>query len=515
MRNYHLAKHPDRVFKVKVPKDTFYLDIEDVIIHLAKIGINKTDIQQKIKDCNLVNLPTKLEGYSCNLCKVLNTNSVKEFQLHMKEVCKVTNREDRARHLVSFCRGCHSRFASKVELSQHVEKRSCWPSMKVISTVYEQCGSTAEEDAVEIVEKENMIKLKQVKAKADAREEHFQALPKVAHSGHSLSTSQDSSQQFQCVIPTKFDLQNILMNVRDNLSVPPPPPPVSLHPSIAKNKSLCRRRKPNVIEVINTSSWSSISGISPLNTSSSLSISSDLFLPDNSSALSGMFDSSTLKERQPRPSVTPLPGYAHGRPGQCSALAAKIFAEAEERDNCAWSRCLWTDHHTATCSKPEIMDRCGRDLCDWYSMHRDYPICDKLSFYCNCKRLEDGTYKYYDNILQVLKIPTVVDGRRDDTVIESMAVPMRLLYRSVSTVVEDPRVSKVSYPTPSPQPSALSIMRGKNLVEKGWSQRDVIYPWQAVTMGKVKVTTDNNPHIVVDDCGGALSRCSWSASNSC
>ena len=178
----------------------------------------------------------------------------------------------------------------------------------------------------------------------------------------------------------------------------------------------------------------------------------------------------------------------------------RIFAEAEERDNCAWSRCVWTDHHTVACSKAEIMDKCGRDKCTWYSKHRDYPICDKLSFYCNCKKLENGKYKYYDDMPEVIKIPTTVDGRRDAAVTESKAVPMRLLYRSMSRVVEDPRVSKISYPSQSPQPSASRIFRGEDGVGNGWFLRDVLYPWQALTMGKVKVSTENNPYTVIDDC---------------
>ena len=405
----------------------------------------------------------------------------------------------------------------------------------------------------------------------DVQQEQLQVLPKADHAhNHSLSRKQlNTRQQTPPVIPSTLKLQNILTNIRDNFSVPPPPPPLSLHPSTGVpniTTTLARHYNEDFVEVNNTSSWSLISDISPLNNSSSLSVSSDIFLPDNTSALSGMLEISTPREEQILISKRiAFPGNSNGRPNHCLedpnkfklskvsnpvieppapttplpslgdlfntagtsrvkkqsletssnslqdkivsrdkydkySIIERIFAEAEERDNCAWSRCLWTDHHTATCSKAEIMVRCGRDECTWYSKHRDYPICDKLSFYCNCKRLENGEYKYYDDMPQVIKIPTTLDGRRDAAVTESKAVPMRLLYRSISRLVEDPRVSKISYPSQSPQPSALKIFRGEDGVGNGWSQRNVIYPWQALNMGKVKVSTENNPHIVIEDC---------------
>ena len=103
--------------------------------------------------------------------------------------------------------------------------------------------------------------------------------------------------------------------------------------------------------------------------------------------------------------------------------------------NCQRSACMWTDPHAATCIKLEIMDRCARDDCDWYSLHRDYPLCDKLSFYCNCKKEREGVYKYYDDMPQVKRITTEVKGERDLSVKEPKNVVMRLLYRHVSSVV--------------------------------------------------------------------------------
>ena len=104
-------------------------------------------------------------------------------------------------------------------------------------------------------------------------------------------------------------------------------------------------------------------------------------------------------------------------------------------------------------------------------------------------------YKYYDDMQQVIKIKTSVDGQRDTTVMEPKIVPMRLLYRSVSRVAGDPRVSKSSYPTRQP-PIPSRVLRGKK-GRKGWAENDVICTWQAISM--VKVIPENNPHIVNDD----------------
>lgn len=105
-------------------------------------------------------------------------------------------------------------------------------------------------------------------------------------------------------------------------------------------------------------------------------------------------------------------------------------------------------------------------------------------------------YKYYDDMPHVIKIKTTVDGQRDTTVMENKIVPMRLLYRSVSRVVGDPRVSRSSYPTRQP-PRPSRVFRGKKGRQTGWTEKDVICTWQAVSL--VKVIPENNPHIVNDD----------------
>jgi len=155
---------------------------------------------------------------------------------------------------------------------------------------------------------------------------------------------------------------------------------------------------------------------------------------------------------------------------------------------------MWTDPHAATCTKLEIMDRCARDACDWYSLHRDYPLCDKLSFYCNCKKEREGVYKYYDDMPQVKRITTEVKGERDLSVKEPRNVVMRLLYRHVSRVVGDPRLTKNSYPTRHNIPARS--FRGKTGSRRGWGENNVICTWSGASM--VTVRKEHNPHIVSD-----------------
>jgi len=577
-RNHHLAQHPDRVFLVNLPVDTYYYDIEEAISHMAKFGINRSDLQQKVRDCNLIKLPTNLKGFSCNLCKLLDTNSEKEFMSHVKEECNVTNKEDRAQHLVCFCRGCHSKFLNKVELSKHLMKGSCWPSMMIINRLYDQSGAEvpAKKDNA-AAEKEKMIKVKQeklervqqmqLKRERFEEREQTQAVPQVERqqspfNAYALPSTHETIQQPE--IPSNSDLQNILQNIQNNqginiqvpslinqmdmpnlqgiqqlsinnafnpkaknfvppvnFSIPPPSLPFNLPTPLHPNISIPPQPSPNNIYKVERSNSPTLSVRSDLSIKSvPIEEPSPSFSPIRQHSRSrsripsqGSVESHRHRSGRPsNPAVAPpapslpLPtlgdlfnpaGPSNGKrsPSVESIISSGSNSRIASSYNCRWSRCLWTDTHTSTCAKPEIIGRCARDECDWYSLHRDYPLCDKLSFYCNCKKLKTGLYKYYDDMPQVIRISTAVDGQRDTTVMEPKNVPMRLLYRNVSRVVSDPRVSQSSYPTSHPKPSR--VLRGKKGRQKGWTEKDVICTWQAVTM--VKVIPENNPHIVNDD----------------
>ena len=109
-RNAHLGQHTDRVFMVVVPKDACILDIEEACEHYARQGFPKDELQKKIIQNQLVKYPTSLEGYSCKIC--LKFNGTKKAALeHIRDECKAAGtREDRALHLLPFCRGEHCKY---------------------------------------------------------------------------------------------------------------------------------------------------------------------------------------------------------------------------------------------------------------------------------------------------------------------------------------------------------------------------------------------------------------------
>jgi len=584
-RNHHLAQHPDRVFLVNIPVDTYYYDMEEAISHMAKFGINRTELQQKVKDCNLIKLPSNLKGYSCNICKMLDTNSEKEFMSHVKEECKVTNKDDRAQHLVCFCRCCHSKFSNKMELSTHVMRGPCWPSMMIINRLYDQSGAEIPAKKSNVnMEKEKMIKVKQEKLEriqqVQLKKERFeereqsQALPQDNNpsspfNAYAMPNTEERTRDSPCVLPSRSDLQNILQNIQmqnrqgiemqvssqqqhqldmmnmqgiqqlsinhafnppaagfvpPNFSLPPPSIPQDLPPLVLPNMTLPPPSSLSAMYKVERSNSPTLSVRSDFSIKSvPIEEPSPFYSPHShrqhsrSRSRSRVPSQSSVDSYRPRSGMSPglgppapsqpLPtlgdlfttaGPSHPRrsPSVESIISTGRNSKEASSYNCQWSTCLWTDAHTPTCTKPEILQRCERNECDWYSKHRDYPLCERLSFYCNCKKLKTGMYKYYDDMPHVIKIKTAVDGQRDTTVMENKIVPMRLLYRSVSRVVGDPRVSRSSYPTRQP-PRPSRVFRGKKGRQRGWTEKDVICTWQAVSL--VKVIPENNPHIVNDD----------------
>jgi len=575
-RNQHLAQHPDRVFLVILPVDTFYYDMEEAISHMAKFGINRTELQQKVKDCNLIKLPTNLKGFSCDICKMLDTNSEKEFMIHVKEECKVMVKEERAQHLVCFCRGCHARFSNKTELERHVRQGGCWPSMMVINRLYDMCaGEVAPKQKDKaVMEREKMIRIKQekveraqqIQVKREMFEEREQALPQLApmppqaisqFNAYSLPSSQEAQQPAPSTGPSTTDLQNILQSLQHNqvmqatshmqqmdmqgiqqlqqMQFPPPsflpqqmnftvPPPSlpQVSPSTTRHMVKVERSKsPSLADLLQSRDEPS-PAFSPVRDSHSQRSRSRI--PEIPSL--DLSESHRARSRRPStPSVappapsTPLPtlddlftaGSSSSRRQRCPSGDSIVSCDSLSQQstktvstyNCQRSACLWTDPHTSTCSKLTIMARCSKDSCDWYSLHRNYPLCDKLSFYCNCKKEREGVYKYYDSLPQVKDIPTKVEGSRDLSVKEQKYVVMRLLYRMVSNVVGDPRLSQSCYPTRHNIPARS--FRGKKGSRRGWGENNVICTWSGISM--VVVSTENNPHIDVSDHDSDVELC--------
>ena len=81
------------------------VDIEEACEHFARIGFKKEDLQKKVLENQLIKYPTSLQGFSCKICFKFN-GSKKSAMEHIKEDCKAAgSKEDRALHLLPFCRG--------------------------------------------------------------------------------------------------------------------------------------------------------------------------------------------------------------------------------------------------------------------------------------------------------------------------------------------------------------------------------------------------------------------------
>ena len=103
----HMSQHPDRAFLVSLPSDIYFYTIEEAIIYLiTKVGIKKEDIEEKVKKNILIKNPTNLRGYSCDICEVLDTSKETELNRHIRDDCGVTEKTERAKHVIFFCRGC-------------------------------------------------------------------------------------------------------------------------------------------------------------------------------------------------------------------------------------------------------------------------------------------------------------------------------------------------------------------------------------------------------------------------
>ena len=109
----HLRLHPDRVFLVTVPSNTYFYDIEAAIKHvIVKLGIRMEDLEEKTQRNHLIQKPTSLEGFSCDICGILDSNSEKIALRHVKDEHGVKDRDNRSKYIVFFCRGCQVRWHS-------------------------------------------------------------------------------------------------------------------------------------------------------------------------------------------------------------------------------------------------------------------------------------------------------------------------------------------------------------------------------------------------------------------
>ena len=117
-RHKHLSQHADRLFMVTVPTDKFFYNIEEVIKHLARMKFPKSSLQEKVQQCNLLEPPTDLRGFSCDISKELDTTDLEIFHSHVKNECKIRDKIERLSHLVCFCRGCQVMFSLHMSLGK-------------------------------------------------------------------------------------------------------------------------------------------------------------------------------------------------------------------------------------------------------------------------------------------------------------------------------------------------------------------------------------------------------------
>jgi len=512
-RNQHLAQHPDRVFMITLPVDTYCFNIEEAIAQFAKLGINRTELAQKVKDCNLIKFPTNLKGYSCNICKVLDTNKKKEFMIHVKEECNVVAKEERLKHLVCFCRGCHVKFPNEFDLEIHSKQGGCWPSMMTVNRIYDRNTTTSTPSQKEkaTLNKERMIKIKQEKVERfnqiQIKRERFEEAQFQQQDTSNFFNSyemENGTPDSNFSVPSTPVLQNILQSVQSNNSgfSPHPPPPSAMHAPRIKTEAQAYQPFQHDVEPspvyspIRDSSISSSTNASHPFSHSRYSKSPSLPSPSNRTPFPMRMDPSSSISARRSPSVAS--SFSTRRSPSADSIISFVSEPRNPKQvstvNCQRSSCLWIDPHTPECPKLSIMNKCSSSTCEWGDSHRNYPLCKNLSFYCNCKKVANGVYKYYDHIKQVKTIPNQVSGPRDDSVQEKKNVVMRLLYISKSTELKDPRLSLSGYP--SSQKIPARSFRGKKGSKKGWTEDNVICTWSGASM--VVVTAAGNPHIVSD-----------------
>jgi len=187
-KNQHLMNHTDQVFKVVVPKDIFFYDIEEVIGHYAKLGLDNGDLVEKIFQCNMVQYPPDLAAFTCGKCpegqRWTDFCSVEDCKEHMRVKCSVGRRKDMDQYVIPWCRGCHSQYESTAQLYQHLQynhqnytiegkvavKSSCFPNKKIILDVYDSVRNKPMAQPSRAVKKEEVVDFNPL---ADMSKEYF------------------------------------------------------------------------------------------------------------------------------------------------------------------------------------------------------------------------------------------------------------------------------------------------------------------------------------------------------
>jgi len=134
--NQHIALHKEVTFCAKVPEDQWFFNIEDVVAHLAANKFKKQEVREKILKMNLVEYPENVKGFGCQVCRV-NFSKYSNFVTHVRsEKCAAQGNEESV--CIVWCRACHTRFVSVVDLKLHIqqENKKCFLSDQILNEVY-------------------------------------------------------------------------------------------------------------------------------------------------------------------------------------------------------------------------------------------------------------------------------------------------------------------------------------------------------------------------------------------
>jgi len=609
-RNAHLTQHKDRVFIITIPSDICVVDIEEACGHFARIGFKKDELQKKVLENQLIKYPTSLQGFSCNICLKFN-GSKKSAMEHIKEDCKAAgSKEDRALHLLPFCRGCNTKFSSEAELTAHTAlgKNACFPSPMTLNKIYDTVVMAAPPTPAVVAKKKQaeLVKVKQEKQLEIKQEQLAANIPPAINQFVTDQRNACSGQAFQQFGPPQPSVSNMpmpsseemrralaqagvalqplqhmqppvqpyhQMHPPQQMMMPPqmqPPmqmPPQSLSPfpsyqqnftappllpPLPNHQQFAPEFQPQPVpspQYSRSPTPTNQAATRPMRSLSSHLLGQISQEPKQRRQMAGIGSNggpvqppspilpplttsrkvrkeSKLTMVVPPPPVAPLnqdvwePIAPIQQPVSLPVLQPSTSFKGSARpEACQKAQCEWTDAHAAFCSKPAIMEKCGQKLCSASDKHRtDYIVdrnrqivynCEKLKFYCNTAKTQDGGYSTNDTMTPA--VPTRCNGQKEQGpgVTEGKQVSMRLLRRQKNPNIPDPRLQpdycvKPAEPvrklpgTGSRHPPNPKLGISKEQVE--WSRDKMVVSYSAITGQHVQVEGFGcNPHIVEEE----------------
>jgi len=421
-RNNHIRLHSKQTFLVKVPSDTWYFDIEEVIAHFARMGFSKHDLREKMQEMSLFTYPESLVGYSCSNCKenepTLNCSTEEEFKDHAQNCTKKYN-IDSCR--ISWCRGCHLRFETWQDLQSHIScyrHSRCFPKMEVIERIYDRASSS---------------------------EFQLQPLATIVKQGN------DSPTLGRKAIKTELNVTR-----RDQTdAVHDPAPNFDTIPLTIPSWRSTPMLAPAAVSWTNTASFDAYSelttGPNVDELKEILRLSSRNIWQENQPQMPAYLWNlkPTHDPTVPHPKLIP-PHHLSLHSQSRDEDDIEILEEIIDEETCLLSRCQWNSNHIPSCKRLEISKRCGLGKCQPDDLHQHSEfhrnkfrqrdgsfnrlICSQLQFYVNY--IVDQSSKdhhYFDH--KVTEIPSTIVKQEPGE------------YQYYQNTVRDPRLTGV-YPRP-------------------------------------------------------------------